>query len=312
MGGSGGGTFSGRSPEDLREWARKAEDKAGGAAFSAELASLLGALLANFNDRDVEAVNKRLADLKSALSDSLEGSFDHLFGGSVAKHTYVDGLSDIDSLVLIDGSELADSLPATVLAKMSKILSKHLGSAATVSHGDMAVTIEYKDGMVVQMLPALRTNNGLVKVPSSRTEGWSKIDPIKFQDALTKRNGECGNKLVPTIKLAKAIVGQLPESHRLTGYHVESLAIAAFKDYRGQKTTVGMLPQFFESAKELVLSPIRDRTGQSVHVDDYLGGANSEQRQALGHVLGRVARRIRNASSAGSTDQWRELFGVDL
>ena len=116
---------------------------------------------------------------------------------------------------------------------------------------------------------------------------------------------------MPTIKLAKAIIGQLPESQRLSGYHVESLAIAAFRGYDGEKTTSAMLPAFFEKARSLVLSPIRDSTGQSVHVDGYLGAANNEQRQAAGHVLGRIARRMRNATAAGSTEQWNDLFGLD-
>jgi hypothetical protein len=72
-----------------------------------------------------------------------------------------------------------------------------------------------------------------------------------------------------------------------------------------------MLPVFFERARELVLSPIRDTTGQSVHVDEYLGPANSPERVAISHVMGRIARRMRNAAAAGSTAQWRSMFGFD-
>jgi hypothetical protein len=124
-------------------------------------------------------------------------------------------------------------------------------------------------------------------------------------------NDECGGKLVPTIKLAKAVIGTLPEVQRLTGYHVESLAIAAFRGYDGTKTAAAMLPVFFERARELVLNPIRDSTGQSVHVDGYLGDANSAERQAASHLLNRIAKRMRNASAHQSTDQWEALFGSD-
>jgi hypothetical protein len=111
--------------------------------------------------------------------------------------------------------------------------------------------------------------------------------------------------------LAKAIIGQLPEAQRLSGYHIESLAIAAFRGYDGVKTPPTMLPVFFERARELVLAPIRDSTGQSVHVDQYLGPAQSELRQITGHLLGRLGRRMRNATAAQSTAQWRALFGLD-
>ncbi|MBA3572744.1 MAG: nucleotidyltransferase [Pyrinomonadaceae bacterium] len=312
MGGGGsGGTFVNRSPEELRDLVRKAEDKTTVAAFEAELARLLGTLLGEYNGRDVEMVQNRLDDLKTALEGSIEGTFDQLFGGSVAKHTYVDGLSDIDSLILINDTDLEGKSPEIALARMGKTIQRHLGGQATVSHGRMAVTVAYGDGMVIQLLPAIRTNDGHVKVPSSRTGDWSKINPVTFQEALTRRNRECGGKLVPTIKLAKAINGQLPEAQRLSGYHMESLGIAIFRNYAGEKTTSAMLPTFLERARELVLSPIHDSTGQSVHVDGYLGPANSDARQAASHLLGRLARRMRNATAAGSTAQWQALFGLD-
>lgn len=134
---------------------------------------------------------------------------------------------------------------------------------------------------------------------------------MTFQEALTNRNAACGGKLVPTIKLAKAINGELPENQRLSGYHVESLAIAAFRGYAGEKTTSAMLPTFFERARELVLAPIKDSSGQSVHVDGHLGPANSAERIAASHLLGRIARRMRNATAAASVPQWKALFGLE-
>ena len=166
----------------------------------------------------------------------MQGSFDHLYGGSVAKHTYVAGLSDIDSLFLIDGSEMAGKSPDVVLTKMEGVLARALRGKAAVARGEMAVTVTYDDGTVIQLLPAMKTKEGKLRVPSSRgTNRWSRIDPVAFQTALTGRNGECGGKLVPTIKLAKAIMGGLPEGRRLSGYHMEALAMAAFRGYSGGK-----------------------------------------------------------------------------
>jgi hypothetical protein len=314
MGGSGrGSTFgSSRTPDELRDLVRKAEDNTTVKAFENDLGRLLGELLTEYNGRDTEAVRERLDVLKEALQDELERSFDQFYGGSVAKHTYVDGMSDIDSVVLINDSGVEGQGPSEVLARMVNAIQNKLGGEATVSHGRMAVTVEYRDGMSIQLLPALDAAGNRLRVPSSRRDGWSEIDPVTFREALTRRNEECGGKLVPTIKLAKAILGQLPEPQRLSGYHVESLAIAAFRAYAGDKTTSAMLPAFFERARDLVLSPIADSTGQSVHVDGYLGGANSEERQSASHVLARLARRMRNATAAGSLDQWRAIFGLEV
>jgi hypothetical protein len=288
----------------------KAEGKASEAAFGGELADTLVDLLAKVNGRDVELVRARLESIKSSLCEELEGTFDHFYGGSVAKHTYVDGLSDIDCLMVINDTELEGKNPQRALEKVEGILKESLEEEAQVSHGHMAVTVEYQDGMVIQLLPALKTSGPHIHVPS-RDDDWSKIDPVAFQAELTKRNQQCGGKLIPTIKLAKAIVGQLPAPQTLTGYHMESLAIAAFRDYYGERTTSAMLPVFFERAKDLVLSPIKDRSGQSIHVDEYLGPANSEERQVASHLLGRIGRRMKNATASASIAQWQALFGED-
>lgn len=310
MGGSGGGhPFRGRSPEQLARQVRQAEDDTAVKVFETDLNSLLGDLLAAANSRDVSLVQERLDDIKEELSESMEGSVDLLFGGSVAKHTYVDGISDIDSLLVFSDSELQSDKPSIALAKVADIVRNAAPATASVGAGRLAVTMQYNDGMQIQLLPAFRFENGL-RVPSFLRDGWSHIDPKAFQKALSSRNEECSGKLIPTIKLAKAVIGTLPETQRLSGYHVESLAIAAFKAYAGAKTTAGMLPVFFERARELVLQPIRDSTGQSVHVDGYLGDTNSVQRAAASHVLGRIAKRMRNASAHMSQDQWKAIFGL--
>lgn len=311
MGGSSGGTFSGRSPDQLRELVRKAEERLGETAFDGELARILGELLAKFNGRDASLIHERLDHAKMALKKELDGSFDQFFGGSVAKHTYVDGFSDVDSLILITDTQLEGKKPSAVLSKIERILKRSLKEQAVVSHGRMAVTLDYQDGMSIQILPALEGENSRIQVPSSRTNDWSSIDPLAFQRALTRRNEQCGGKLIPTIKLAKAIINQFPSAQTLSGYHIESLGIAAFREYAGEKTTRAMLPEFFERAKDLVLVPLRDKTGQSIHVDEYLGGPHSEERQIVSHLLGRIARRMRNATASSSTAQWRALFGID-
>lgn len=308
-GGGGGGPFVGRSPEKLAQQVREAEDSTAVKSFETDLSSLLSELLASANSRDVNLVQERLDDLKEELSESLEGSTDLLFGGSVAKHTYVDGLSDIDSLLILGDSDLEADRPSVALARVADIVRNAAPSNASVGAGRLAVTVEYHDGMQIQLLPTFRTEGGL-KVPSFLRDGWSHISPEAFQKALSSRNQECNGKLIPTIKLAKAIIGTFPEKQRLSGYHVESLAIAAFRDYSGTRTAAAMLPVFFEKARDLVLRPIRDSSGQSVHVDGYLGDADSAQRIAASHVLGRIAKRMRNASAHMSRDQWKAIFGL--
>ena len=306
MGGSGGGYFSGNvTPDDLVRQTREAEDRARDDSFETEVNDHLASQLSEYNDRDVEGTQDVFDRIKNDLEKEIEGTVDTLFGGSISKHTYVDGISDVDALVLLNRSELADKNPSEVKTFLADCLRDRYGTEA-VYEGTLAVTITLDD-KTIQLLPALRHGEG-VQIASSDGKSWSRVNPQTFAHALTKANKTMDGKLVPCIKLVKAIVATLPEQRRMTGYHTESLAINVFKGYDGPKTPKAMLRHFFEKAPDHVRQPIKDSSGQSVHVDEYLGRANSLERRIVADALGRIGRKIRNADGASSSERWKELF----
>jgi len=307
MGGSGGGTFLGRPPEKVIEQLKKANQRIEDKSFEVAIADSLDGLLSIYNDRDTVLINERLGEVLGCLEDYIEGSLDTLFGGSVAKHTYVDGLSDIDSLLIINNTELENYSPQKIISFLQKVLVDKMDKTINISKGKIALTLSYADGMQIQILPAQKIEAGL-RVPSWHANTWSQIKPMSFTEALATCNNTCNKKLVPTIKLAKAINSSLPEQQQLSGYHIESLAIEAFKRYDGPKTTSKMLVHFFDTAKELVLTPIKDKTGQSRHVDDYMGESNSEQRTKTSYILNRIHKRMVNANISQSQEQWHAIF----
>jgi hypothetical protein len=67
----------------------------------------------------------------------------------------------------------------------------------------------------------------------------------------------------------------------------------------------GTVQHALEQGAQNVLSPIADITGQSGHVDDYLGGASSTQRMVVHNGLHGLARRLKNAST---TAGWKSTF----
>lgn len=305
--GGGGGVFGGsRSPERIADKIREMSEESA-AQFEAELASEFSGLLAEFNTRNSAETEQRLSAIRELLADVLDGSFDTLFGGSVAKHTYVDGISDVDSMLILSGV-IAEGDPNTVLLQVSNALRARLSPSETITVGKVAITVSYPDGSELQLIPTVR-HEGKLRVPAWESNTWSTIDPEQFRAALTKRNADCGGKLIPTLKLAKSVNATLPEGARLSGYHIESLGVAAFRNYSDECSTVRMLPHFFRRASELVMSPMVDKTGQSVHVDSHLGPANSPERVALSHTLARIHQRMLNASAAKSKDRWLDLMG---
>ena len=309
MGGSGSSGFTGYSREDISGWITESQSEAATVEHNSDVNGALDGLLAEYNNRDTELTRSRLEEIQSAIEDDLDTVADLRFGGSVAKHTYVDGLSDVDALAILRNQDLVSLSAQEVLDEFAQSIARRLKYNVSVSEGQMAVTVEFPDGMKIQILPAIRTASG-VRLPSNGSEEWSKVvRPEAFARQLTQTNQSCGGGVIPVIKLAKAALSTFPSAVKPSGYHVESLAIEAFKDYRGPFNKKDMLHHFFNRASQLVLTPIRDSTGQSLNVDDYLNEANSAFRRNLSASMERIARRMTNADRALSSPAWLQTIG---
>jgi len=308
MGGSGGGFFSGEyKPSDLRRQVREADDQVRDDKFETNVSNHIDSLLAEVNKRDAAAIQQHVEMITKAIEAEIDGSVSLLFGGSVAKHTYVDGLSDIDALVILNQSELKNMNPAQVRAYFAERLRGRLGETS-VEEGNLAVTVTFADA-TIQILPALRIGQG-VRIPQADGTAWSPvIRPDRFAQKMTQVNQATNGKMVPTIKLAKSVLAQLPDSQKLSGYHVESLAIQVFDGYKGTMTTKAMLRHFFSQSPQLIRQPMKDSTGQSVHADDYLGAANNVLRRVVADSVARIGRSMQNADGAKSVEQWQAILG---
>lgn len=304
MGGSGG-YFNITKPNELVKKLRESEDESQHAEFDTTVSAYISDLLTRYNDRDVSAITKHLDSIKEALKKDIEGTIDLLFGGSITKQTYVDGISDVDTLVILNNTDIKDFSPTEVMNYFFLRLKERLPNTEMI-RGTLAVTIKYAD-IEIQLLPTVKVHGGF-KIADADGTGWSRIQPDKFTSLLTSINQQCNNKVVPTIKIAKSIISTFPENRKLSGYHVESLALEIFKDYDGPKTTKSLLKYFFSEGSARVLDPIKDKTGQSIYVDDYLGEANSLGRKIVADSLGRIGRKIKNADGAQSIDQWKNIL----
>lgn len=273
--------------------------------LESDLNNYLAELLVDFNSRDVDQDRERLDQLRECLGDDVdvEGL---LLGGSVAKHTAVDGISDIDALVLLDRADVQGKSPGEVLEVLRSILNDalHRRDVKSIEKGDFAVTILYADGREIQLLPAVRSGKD-VKISDATGIAWKNIRPSQFARKLTKANEGTNGALVPAIKLVKAINDSLPAPKQMSGYHIEALAVDAMKGYTGPKSVSGVLERVLEHSTSRVMRPIQDVTGQSRTVDDNLGAANSAQRQNISQALASVRRRL---GAATSVSDWRSIL----
>ena len=218
-----------------------------------------------------------------------------MFGGSVRKGTYVTGLSDVDALLIVNQSALVNQPPARVLEYLRETIQDRLRQN-TVSAGNLAVTVGYSDGTEIQILPAIRTNSGGVRIADPGSNQWSNVaQPDEFVRKLAKVNTARDGRVVPAIKLAKAMADCFISrpSRKISGYHMESLAIDAFKDYQGSPDPKNMLIHLLGHTIEAVKNPIVDSTGQSRHVDEYLGQAGSKLRKGASTQFGQTRAEVR-------------------
>jgi len=293
---------------DLDKLVKDAISEEERAKYETEVNSYLEDLLADVNSRDPETVKSHLATIQDALSQETEESIPLLLGGSMKKHTYVDGLSDVDVLAIVNNSTLENEPPHRVLEYFAERMRERLPKT-TITVGDLAVTLRFSDGYEIQVLPALTTKTG-IRIPTSDGKEWSSvIRPERFAQKLTSVNQANASKVVPVIKLYKVMNSQLPEEVRLPGYHMESIAINAFEGYSGSRSRKDMLRHLAEYASVAVLRPIEDSTGQSIHVDDKLGGANSHEREEASASIKRILARMKSGDSEAQVDRWKQLMG---
>lgn len=305
MGGSGG---SWSPPRDNALTLRDVEERKKESAYNAEVSSIIDDALKGSNNRDAEAINTHLDILKNALSKEIDGFVEMRFGGSISKHSYVDGLSDVDVLVNVSDTKFENHDPQHLLSYFSGMIKERLPNTK-VTTGDMAVTVQYKDGCEIQLLPAIKTQTG-VRVARADGNGWSNVvRPQKFAEKLTEINKSCSGRVIPIIKLFKAAQSSFPKDQCLSGYHIESLAVNAFNDYKGSLGKKEMFKHFCDYVCKNVNKPVSDSTGQSVHVDDKLGKANSMERRKISATVGRMISRLDTADVRHDARKWGEVLG---
>lgn len=298
---SGGGGFGGYRLIGTSSQLSSSTSGAQASQHEIEMNEFLENLLKDYNKRDVDAIRTHLNEIEKVLGREIEGLDRILFGGSISKNTFIEGASDVDALVILDRAKYKDATPKELQNAFAKMLQQRF-PRTEIKCGSLAVTIKFKD-YEIQLLPALR-NNGKLQIASNDGACWStSINSAKFTEKLTATNKMNSNKVVPVIKLAKSLLSNLPSKYRLSGYHVEALAVDAFSTYNGRCTLYDMTMYFLNYSTKRVLTPMSDVTGQSGIIDDNLGIARSITRQKLsGHIKDIAGRFL------GATSDAKKLF----
>lgn len=276
-------------------------------------------LLSRYARRNQQAMTRHLESLCNIIRN--EGHVvQTMYGGSVQRGTYVTGLSDVDVLLIVNQSSLVNQLPAKVIQQVRRTIKGRLPNNH-VRAGSLAVTVGYASGIEIQILPAIRTNSGGVRIAEPGSTSWSNVvHPENFARRLAEVNDANNGRVVQVIKLTKAMANchiSRP-SRKFSGYHLESLAIRAFRNYRGPQDPKAMLNHFLSHSMTAVRTPISDSTGQSEYVDEYLGPVNSRLRNRASTYLSQMRANVNpcttrarfNALFCGGCEQANQGVGL--
>ena len=107
--------------------------------------------------------------------------------------------------------------------------------------------------------------------------------------------------MIPAIKLTKALAHHVisREEDKITGYHIESLAIDAFQNYQGPTDLRSMVLRLAKYSSTAVQQPIKDSSGQSRNVDDYMGAQGSNLRQRAAANFRKMRNSLNRCTSKG-------------
>ena len=183
-GSGGGGWFSESPPQKVGEALRQEEKATENQIFETNVAREIGERISEYNDRDADAVRTAINKVRKALENEIEDvSITPVFGGSVRKHTYVNGISDVDSLFVLKGEPAATLPPGDVLDQFEKTIRAKFPNAY-VARDNIAMGLEF-DGIKFELLPAIR-REGVLHISSASQDKWSKIKPESFFAKLSK------------------------------------------------------------------------------------------------------------------------------
>ncbi len=261
-------------------------------------------LLVRYNQRDTVATRRHIDGLCSILRQQGE-VVQTMFGGSVKRGAYVHGLSEVDVLLIVNQSSFAGRPPADAIAHIKRSIEGALKRNPVMS-GVLAVTVEYADDTEIQVLPAIRTKNGGIRIAQPGKSAWSKvIQPGNFAEELIAVNPAKNGRVVDTIKLAKAMADCFISrpNRKISGYHMECLAMAAFRDQQGELDPRSMLTHLFGYSIRAVMKPVPDSTGQSRYMDEHLGRAGSLPSQRASTYFGQMRAKVKSSKTKQDMDR---------
>jgi len=235
------------------------------------------------NKKEIYLVQKRINKIDKILKKNFK--IELILSGSVTKHTYVHGLSDIDILV-----NLREESPKSINPKMVQERIKNILKTDFKTENDLeAINILVDKKIKIQLVPVILKDKDIF-FPSKGGKKWIKILPQRFSNQLKKRDDKLCKKLSTLIRIIKIInVEEIASKNRLKNHHIEVLAYLYSLKNPGEENILNWLHDFFLYAKDRVKEKVRDTSNQFTFVDNYLGKPKNKRRKEVSKNLEEVS-----------------------
>lgn len=301
----GGGGSSIPGGGGLRQSKKMIEQDSIKSGQKTEINSYLNDRLIDINQLDTQKINQRKESIFDVLNDEFEDVQDFNTEGSYSRYTYVNGLSDIDILIDLGNystSQFENKEDSHFVLQAIAERIKQRYPTTNIKLGKMAVTLEFQDGIELQILPSFKYYNGY-KVPDPDSNGWVCSFPDNFKKRLTSLNQSNTGKIVPALKLTKQLLQK--QDIKIKSYHIENIALDAFRGYTGSLTPEALIKYLINYSKSAIFNNIGDPCHQSEYIDSYLGKKGSEIRKKLAQKINKLDIKLQNTTTQA---EWEKLF----
>ncbi len=245
--------------------------------------------------------------------------------GSYPRHTAIDDLKDVDTLVFVHADYLEDK-PSVVLKALERAL-KDLpddiggGSKVELRKQRRSIHVCFADkDFHLDVVPAVitQTIDDSLKVPDREWEKWVDTHPLGYQMWLSELNDWHGGKVVPLIKLTKhwrdcQFVYKRPKSYWLECLVVRSIDRGWVKV--DSKSYAEIFTDLLTSIYIRFEAHLEDPDAKPPRIPDPMLGNNVAWNWERGHFetfMARVKESRNWAQRALNMDEDHESDGVDL
>ncbi len=231
----------------------------------------------------------------------------HWLIGSYARGTAIRKYSDLDFMFEFHGAtniERVGSRP--LLTAIKDCLDRSAGTAVRVSEMQEVVQIEYRDGIHLDILPAVRCDSQGYLIPDGRN-GWQPTNPV-IQEYYFKRQDDASRIQLPEftrgMKYWNAAHGGL-----LHSYHLESM-VAQLAPQLNENYAVASFETFEEISRTVSIS---DPAGCQGELSVYLSTSQRNAISALCRTAASGAFSALKAQVKGDQDAavstWASVYG---